>query len=127
MAAKLDKMGKKKSVTKLIQVSDLVLIWDAQREKQHARTLDPRWLGPRQVVKINQSRTVADVKELYSENVKRYYYNHIRLYLRRDDIIDTTLGTDLHTLISAPQIQTERIAMAYAGFPGQTAFEINQY
>ena len=91
------------------QPGDLVMVRDFQRDKDHGRKLDARWIGPRLLVDIATSGVSAYVQELFGEGVKKYHLDDMKIYCQREDRnIPTT------TCMA-------RSAMKFAGFPGQRA------
>lgn len=90
---------------------DLVMVRDLQRDKQHGRKLDARWLGPRLLVGISSSGVSGYVQELYDDRVKRYHLDDLKVYCHRE-------GAENNTMI-------ERGAMLYAGFQGQRAVDLH--
>lgn len=88
---------------------DLVMVRDIAKDKQHGRKLDPSWLGPRLLTSTTASGVSGYVQEMYSDKVKRYHLNDLKVYCSRDPSI-----TDNFSSI-------DRSAMSLAGFPSQRA------
>ena len=89
---------------------DLVLVRDLQRDKDHGRKLDVRWLGPKLLVGVSTSGVSGYVQDLYDDKIKRYHLDDLKVYCERK-------GGNNESSI-------DRGAMRYAGFLGQRAVDL---
>jgi len=123
----------------------LILIRDHQRDKQHGRKLDPRWLGPRLLVEY-RSEVTALVRNLYGDGtVKKYHIDDMKVYSPRSAQIDVNkfplerfeeaeeregdenslLGDFVYAGALCTQSFTiEQTAMKYASRPGSRAVDL---
>lgn len=75
------------------RVGDLVLVRDFERDRHHGPELDTRWIGPRILTKITSSEVSGFVRELYSEEVKKYHLDDLKIYYpRRECLVFPILG-----------------------------------
>ncbi|MCJ1461993.1 hypothetical protein MMC07_000593 [Pseudocyphellaria aurata] len=93
------------------EVGDLVLVRDFQRDKDHGRKLDARWIGPRVIVGLTATGVAAFVRELYGVQAKRYHLNDLKVYLPRRE--------------RESRLHVHRTGMCLAGFPGQRAVNLH--
>ena len=93
-------------------MGDLILVQDFERDKNHGRKLDARWVRLRILTEITSSGVSGFVQELYGEGVKKYHLDDLKTYCPRADDAPTTTSIT-------------RTAMSLAGFPGQRAITLH--
>jgi hypothetical protein len=100
---------------------DLVLLWDAQMEKQLGRKLESRWTEPHRLVKVNPGGVSGMVSKLYGDqnNLRRIHLDDMKVYCSRSDYPDL--------ITTAATVSYSREAMNHAGFPGQRAVDLTDY
>ena len=108
-----------------IEEGDLVMVWDHRQEKNLGNKLRPRWMGPRLVDSVNQSRTSVMIKELHGNTIRKYHINDVKAYFHRDNIFDS--NDQGNPVIRPGALEIRRYANAYAGYPGQRAFDLASY
>ena len=68
-------------------VGDLVLVRDHQLDQRKGRKLDPKWMGPRVLVKFTKGGKSAWVREVCGpQKLKRYHIKDLILYHERNQI-----------------------------------------
>lgn len=97
---------------------DLVLLWNAQLEKQHGRKLESRWSEPQRLVKVNSGGVSGMVSKLYGDgSLRRIHLDDMKVYCPRS-IYPALVNT--HATVSYV-----RNAMKYAGRMGQRAVDLS--
>ena len=88
-----------------------MLVRDIQRDKDHGRKSDARWLGPKLLAGISSSGVSGYGRDLYDDKLKRYHLDDLKVYCARKGV-----GNEL---------SMARGAMLYVGFPGQRAVDLH--
>ena len=100
-------------------VGDLVLVRDLQLDKQKGRKLDPKWLGPRILVKFTEGGHSAWVREVYGpQKLKRYHINDLIQYHERAQAFGACAVLPSPTMKSDMRITTK---------PGQRALVLTTH
>ena len=89
---------------------DLVLVRDLQRDKDHERKLDVRWLGPKLLVGVSTSGVSGYVQDLYDDRIKRYHLDNLKVYCEQKR--------------GSNESSIDWGAMRYVGFLGQRAVDL---
>ena len=90
------KHGRRNRKQRLPEPGDLVMVRHSAIDNQHGRKLDPKWLGPRILVRWAKGKVSAYVREVHGDPTeKRYHVNDMMTYYARqaDDIVDGTIMT----------------------------------
>ncbi len=97
---------------------DLVLLWNAQLEKQHGRKLESRWSEPHRLVQVNPGGVSGMVSKLYGDgSVRRIHLDDMKVYCPRANYPDLV---NTHATVSYA-----REAMRNAGAVGQRAVDLS--
>ena len=106
--------NKRQRKQRIPKIGDLVLVRDLQLDKHHGRKLDPKWLGPRILVKFSEGERSAWVREVYGpQKLKRYHLDDMVLYYARTNPVGGPL-----VATTTPTIQSD---MRITTKPGQRA------
>jgi hypothetical protein len=117
---------------------DLVLVRDIQKDKQHGKKLDSRWMGPRLLTQLH-SPVTGYVQNIYGDGkTKKYHLDHLKVYCPRSDRINLTQFPQndpyelepnaIYTIASATTIASfsiDKTAMQMAGKPGSRFLDLN--
>jgi hypothetical protein len=100
------------------QEGDLVLLWNAQLEKNLGRKLESRWSEPHRLVKINPGGVSGMVCRLYGDggDMRRIHLDDMKVYCPRTDYPNL--------ILSNMSVIYSRDAMKFAGYPGQRAVDL---
>lgn len=63
-----------------LQVEDMVLVHNFERDKHNGQKLDLQWVGLRILTEITPSRVLGFVQKLYDKEVKKYHLDNLKTY-----------------------------------------------
>jgi hypothetical protein len=100
---------------------DLVIVRDKTVDNQRGRKLEPKWKGPRLVVRVSRHGLSAEVREIYGDGAsKRYHVDDMKQYYSRGTTIAG--GEDRRGRCDpSPSVITARTGMEEAVLVGQKA------
>ena len=107
-----------------LKASNLVLVQDHKRDKNHSRKLDLQWMEPRLLVKTTSKGITGYIKKLYGNStLKKYHLDNLLAWVKHNSI---TIPAEQKGTNLAPKKQ-DKNAMTYKGFLDQRAFFLNHY
>ena len=98
------------------EVGDLVLVRNHQKDKQHGKKLEAKWLGPRMLVRWTNDKLSGWVRELHGAgNPKRYHLDDMVMYYEREKVFLGSVQLAFPFAGSTPVVQSNFRLLSQAG------------